>query len=99
MVNLRLPAQTAAMQGAPSGVCSERHLVLVLTFDGSSEEMFSRSARLRHSCRILMFGRPVQFEDVRQKVKTVFGQPLDLHYMNNEVTWSLSPPSRRQPDS
>lgn len=32
-----------------------------------------------------MFGRPVQFEDVRQKVETVFGQQLDLHYMNNEV--------------
>lgn len=37
-----------------------------------------------------MFGRPVQFEEVRQKVKTVFGQQLDLHYMNNEV--SLRPP-------
>lgn len=35
-----------------------------------------------------MFGRPVQFEEVRQKVKTVFGQPLDLHYMNNEVASS-----------
>lgn len=33
-----------------------------------------------------MFGRPLQFEDVRQKVETVFGQQLDLHYMNNEVT-------------
>lgn len=33
-----------------------------------------------------MFGRPVQFEDVHQKVRTVFGQQLDLHYMNNEVT-------------
>ena len=32
-----------------------------------------------------MFGRPVQFEEVHQKVKTVFGQQLDLHYMNNEV--------------
>lgn len=32
-----------------------------------------------------MFGRPVRFEDVRQKVETVFGQRLDLHYMNNEV--------------
>jgi len=36
-------------------------------------------------CRILMFGRPVQFEEVQQKVKTFFGQQLDLHYMNNEV--------------
>lgn len=32
-----------------------------------------------------MFGRPVQFEEIQQKVKTVFGQQLDLHYMNNEV--------------
>ncbi|KAI1896392.1 hypothetical protein AGOR_G00094310 [Albula goreensis] len=44
--------------------------------------------------RILMFGRPVQFEEVKQKVKTVFGQQLDLHYMNNE----LSIPLRSQDD-
>ena len=37
-----------------------------------------------------MFGRPVQFEEIQQKVKTVFGQQLDLHYMNNEVKWRLS---------
>ncbi|GLD48998.1 mitogen-activated protein kinase kinase kinase 3, partial [Lates japonicus] len=37
----------------------------------------------RHN-EILMFGRPVQFEEIQQKVKTVFGQQLDLHYMNNE---------------
>lgn len=40
-------------------------------------------------CRILMFGRPVQFEEIQQKVKTVFGQQLDLHYMNNEVQWTV----------
>uniref|UniRef100_A0AAY5E7T4 Mitogen-activated protein kinase kinase kinase 3 n=1 Tax=Electrophorus electricus TaxID=8005 RepID=A0AAY5E7T4_ELEEL len=39
--------------------------------------------------RILMFGRPVQFEEVQQKVKTVFGQQLDLHYMNNEMSIPL----------
>ncbi|XP_035261285.1 mitogen-activated protein kinase kinase kinase 3 isoform X1 [Anguilla anguilla] len=44
--------------------------------------------------RILMFGRPVQFDEVKQKVKTVFGQQLDLHYMNNE----LSIPLRSQDD-
>ncbi|XP_058626772.1 mitogen-activated protein kinase kinase kinase 3 isoform X2 [Onychostoma macrolepis] len=44
--------------------------------------------------RILMFGRPVQFEEVQQKVKTFFGQQLDLHYMNNE----LSIPLRDQDD-
>uniref|UniRef100_A0A8C1MWK9 Mitogen-activated protein kinase kinase kinase 3 n=1 Tax=Cyprinus carpio TaxID=7962 RepID=A0A8C1MWK9_CYPCA len=44
--------------------------------------------------RILMFGRPVQFEEVQQKVKTFFGQQLDLHYMNNE----LSIPLRNQDD-
>lgn len=36
-------------------------------------------------CRIIPFVRPVRYEDVQQKVKTAFGQPLDLHYMNNEV--------------
>uniref|UniRef100_A0AAQ4R8A6 Mitogen-activated protein kinase kinase kinase 3 n=1 Tax=Gasterosteus aculeatus aculeatus TaxID=481459 RepID=A0AAQ4R8A6_GASAC len=45
-------------------------------------------------CRILVFGRPVQFEEVQQKVTTVFGQQLDLHYMNNE----LSIPLRDQDD-
>uniref|UniRef100_A0A3Q0RGJ4 Mitogen-activated protein kinase kinase kinase 3 n=1 Tax=Amphilophus citrinellus TaxID=61819 RepID=A0A3Q0RGJ4_AMPCI len=45
-------------------------------------------------CRILVFGRPVQFEEIQQKVKTVFGQQLDLHYMNNE----LSIPLRGQDD-
>ncbi|KAM4597722.1 mitogen-activated protein kinase kinase kinase 3 [Polymixia lowei] len=44
--------------------------------------------------RILMFSRPVLFEDVQQKVNTVFGQQLDLHYMNNE----LSIPLRGQDD-
>uniref|UniRef100_A0A669BE99 Mitogen-activated protein kinase kinase kinase 3 n=1 Tax=Oreochromis niloticus TaxID=8128 RepID=A0A669BE99_ORENI len=44
--------------------------------------------------RILVFGRPVQFEEIQQKVKTVFGQQLDLHYMNNE----LSIPLRGQDD-
>ncbi|KPP66167.1 mitogen-activated protein kinase kinase kinase 3-like [Scleropages formosus] len=44
--------------------------------------------------RILMFGRPVQFEEVRQKMKAVFSQQLDLHYMNNE----LSIPLRSQDD-
>lgn len=35
--------------------------------------------------RILMFGRPVLLDEVQQKVATVFGQHLELHYMNNEV--------------
>ncbi|KAI5629437.1 mitogen-activated protein kinase kinase kinase 3, partial [Silurus asotus] len=39
--------------------------------------------------RILMFSRPVQFEEVQQKVKTVFGQQLDLQYMNNEMSIPL----------
>lgn len=39
-----------------------------------------------------MFGRPVQFEEVKQKVKTAFGQQLDLHYMNNEVLWRSAAP-------
>ncbi|XP_018429860.1 PREDICTED: mitogen-activated protein kinase kinase kinase 3 isoform X1 [Nanorana parkeri] len=44
--------------------------------------------------RILQFPRPVKFEDVEQKVKMVFGQQMDLHYMNNE----LSIPLRSQDD-
>uniref|UniRef100_A0A8B9H4X1 Mitogen-activated protein kinase kinase kinase 3 n=1 Tax=Astyanax mexicanus TaxID=7994 RepID=A0A8B9H4X1_ASTMX len=39
--------------------------------------------------RILMFCRPVQFDEVQQKVKTVFGQQLDLHYINNEMSIPL----------
>uniref|UniRef100_A0A670J5X5 Mitogen-activated protein kinase kinase kinase 3 n=1 Tax=Podarcis muralis TaxID=64176 RepID=A0A670J5X5_PODMU len=39
--------------------------------------------------RIIAFARPVHYEDVQQKVKTVFGQPLDLHYMNNELSIPL----------
>ena len=35
--------------------------------------------------RIIAFSRPVRYEDVERKVTAVFGQPLDLHYMNNEV--------------
>ncbi|XP_039595826.1 mitogen-activated protein kinase kinase kinase 3 [Polypterus senegalus] len=44
--------------------------------------------------RIIQFTRPVKYEDVEQKVKTAFGQQLDLHYMNNE----LFIPLRRQDD-
>ncbi|KFP08956.1 Mitogen-activated protein kinase kinase kinase 3, partial [Egretta garzetta] len=44
--------------------------------------------------RIIPFVRPVRYEDVQQKVKTAFGQPLDLHYMNNE----LSIPLKNQDD-
>ncbi|XP_059525899.1 mitogen-activated protein kinase kinase kinase 3 isoform X5 [Myotis daubentonii] len=36
--------------------------------------------------RIIAFSRPVRYEDVERKVTTVFGQPLDLHYMNNELS-------------
>ncbi|XP_023366989.1 mitogen-activated protein kinase kinase kinase 3 [Otolemur garnettii] len=36
--------------------------------------------------RIIAFTRPVRYEDVEHKVTTVFGQPLDLHYMNNELS-------------
>ncbi|KAF6299011.1 mitogen-activated protein kinase kinase kinase 3 [Rhinolophus ferrumequinum] len=36
--------------------------------------------------RIIAFSRPVRYEDVEHKVATVFGQPLDLHYMNNELS-------------
>eukprot|EP00069_Balaena_mysticetus_P005004 bmy_17564T0 len=36
--------------------------------------------------RIIAFSRPVRYEDVEHKVTTVFGQPLELHYMNNELS-------------
>ncbi|XP_064127010.1 mitogen-activated protein kinase kinase kinase 3 isoform X6 [Loxodonta africana] len=36
--------------------------------------------------RIIPFSRPVRYEDVEHKVATVFGQPLELHYMNNELS-------------
>ncbi|XP_026573051.1 mitogen-activated protein kinase kinase kinase 3 isoform X3 [Pseudonaja textilis] len=39
--------------------------------------------------RIIPFIRPVRYEDVQQKVKTAFGQPLDLYYMNNELSIPL----------
>uniref|UniRef100_A0A3B5PPR1 Mitogen-activated protein kinase kinase kinase 3 n=1 Tax=Xiphophorus maculatus TaxID=8083 RepID=A0A3B5PPR1_XIPMA len=39
--------------------------------------------------RILVFGRPVQFEKIQEKVKSVFGQQLELHYMNNEMSIPL----------
>ncbi|XP_053122275.1 mitogen-activated protein kinase kinase kinase 3 [Hemicordylus capensis] len=39
--------------------------------------------------RIIPFARPVRYEDVQQKAKTAFGQLLDLHYMNNELSIPL----------
>ncbi|XP_024127293.1 mitogen-activated protein kinase kinase kinase 3 isoform X2 [Oryzias melastigma] len=39
--------------------------------------------------RILVFERPVQFEEIQQKVKSVFGQLLDLYYVNNEMSIPL----------
>ncbi|XP_038140823.1 mitogen-activated protein kinase kinase kinase 3 [Cyprinodon tularosa] len=39
--------------------------------------------------RILVFGRPVQFEEIQEKVKSIFGQKLELHYMNNEMSIPL----------
>lgn len=36
--------------------------------------------------RILQFPRPVKLEDLRAKAKVVFGQSVDLHYANNEVS-------------
>ncbi|XP_030066746.1 mitogen-activated protein kinase kinase kinase 2-like [Microcaecilia unicolor] len=35
--------------------------------------------------RILQFSRPVRLEDLLSKAKVAFGQPMDLHYSNNEV--------------
>ncbi|XP_028931406.1 mitogen-activated protein kinase kinase kinase 3 [Ornithorhynchus anatinus] len=64
----------------------------------SKEKKISADVRIKfeHSGerRIIPFGRPVSYEDVEQKVKTAFGQPLALHYMNNE----LSIPLKNQDD-
>ncbi|XP_068605832.1 mitogen-activated protein kinase kinase kinase 3 [Brachionichthys hirsutus] len=38
---------------------------------------------------ILAFGRPVQLQEVRRKVKAVFAQQLDLHYLNDELSIPL----------
>ncbi|KAF7239023.1 Mitogen-activated protein kinase kinase kinase 3, partial [Varanus komodoensis] len=38
---------------------------------------------------IIPFTRPVFYEEVQQKVKSAFGQPLDLHYMINELSIPL----------
>uniref|UniRef100_A0A7N4PYE7 Mitogen-activated protein kinase kinase kinase 3 n=1 Tax=Sarcophilus harrisii TaxID=9305 RepID=A0A7N4PYE7_SARHA len=56
----------------------------------SEEKKISSDVRIKfeHSGerRIIPFSRPVRYEDVEQKVKTAFGQPLVLHYMNNELS-------------
>lgn len=39
--------------------------------------------------RILQFPRPVKLEDLASKAKVAFGQPMDLHYSNNEVIFCL----------
>ncbi|KAF6361785.1 mitogen-activated protein kinase kinase kinase 2 [Rhinolophus ferrumequinum] len=40
--------------------------------------------------RILQFPRPVKLEDLRSKAKIAFGQPMDLHYTNNELVIPLT---------
>ncbi|GCB59852.1 hypothetical protein scyTo_0014048 [Scyliorhinus torazame] len=35
--------------------------------------------------RIIQFSRPVKYEELHQKVKTVFGQLMELNYTNNEL--------------
>lgn len=35
--------------------------------------------------RIIQFSRPVKYDELHQKVKTVFGQLMDLNYTNNEL--------------
>lgn len=37
-------------------------------------------------CRILQFPRPVKLDDLKAKAKVAFGQTMDLHYTNNEVS-------------
>ncbi|XP_036276178.1 mitogen-activated protein kinase kinase kinase 2 isoform X1 [Pipistrellus kuhlii] len=40
--------------------------------------------------RILQFPRPVRLEHLRSKAKTAFGQPMELHYTNNELVIPLT---------
>uniref|UniRef100_A0A8D0HIC8 Mitogen-activated protein kinase kinase kinase 2 n=1 Tax=Sphenodon punctatus TaxID=8508 RepID=A0A8D0HIC8_SPHPU len=40
--------------------------------------------------RILQFPRPVKLEDLAAKAKVAFGQPMDLHYSNNELVIPLT---------
>nr|XP_033801072.1 mitogen-activated protein kinase kinase kinase 2 isoform X4 [Geotrypetes seraphini] len=40
--------------------------------------------------RILQFSRPVRLEDLLSKAKVAFGQPMDLHYANNELVIPLT---------
>nr|XP_032620356.1 mitogen-activated protein kinase kinase kinase 2-like isoform X1 [Chelonoidis abingdonii] len=40
--------------------------------------------------RILQFLRPVKLEDLASKAKVAFGQPMDLHYSNNELVIPLT---------
>ncbi|CAG10264.1 unnamed protein product, partial [Tetraodon nigroviridis] len=42
--------------------------------------------------RILQFPRPIKLDDLKAKAKVAFGQPMDLHYTNNEVGGWATPP-------
>ncbi|XP_060629983.1 mitogen-activated protein kinase kinase kinase 2 [Anolis sagrei] len=40
--------------------------------------------------RILQFPRPIRLEDLASKAKVAFGQPMNLHYSNNELVIPLT---------
>ncbi|XP_062383616.1 mitogen-activated protein kinase kinase kinase 2 isoform X2 [Sardina pilchardus] len=40
--------------------------------------------------RILQFPRPLSLDDLSTKAKVAFGQPMDLHYTNNELVIPLT---------
>uniref|UniRef100_H3DIE7 Mitogen-activated protein kinase kinase kinase 2 n=1 Tax=Tetraodon nigroviridis TaxID=99883 RepID=H3DIE7_TETNG len=40
--------------------------------------------------RILQFPRPIKLDDLKAKAKVAFGQPMDLHYTNNELVIPLT---------
>ncbi|XP_025065907.1 mitogen-activated protein kinase kinase kinase 2 isoform X3 [Alligator sinensis] len=44
----------------------------------------------QHQSKILQFSRPVKLEDLAAKAKVAFGQPMDLHYSNNELVIPLT---------
>uniref|UniRef100_A0A3B3CKV7 Mitogen-activated protein kinase kinase kinase 3 n=1 Tax=Oryzias melastigma TaxID=30732 RepID=A0A3B3CKV7_ORYME len=57
----------------------------VMSYDSGKPKTLTQANRQVTRRTILVFERPVQFEEIQQKVKSVFGQLLDLYYVNNEV--------------
>uniref|UniRef100_A0A4W3HJ45 Mitogen-activated protein kinase kinase kinase 2 n=1 Tax=Callorhinchus milii TaxID=7868 RepID=A0A4W3HJ45_CALMI len=50
----------------------------------------NNQVRVNVNTKILQFPRPVHLEDIRVKAKVAFGQPMGLHYTNNELVIPLT---------